>query len=314
MELDTLESLPADALLYARVLAYVRSRPWAITPDMLAVITDILAFRSMGGRLSRDEINARIGGPKAAVQPARTNVRGGVQVLALRGLISHRAAMLDDVSGPRGTSVEAFTKRFREALANPDVGSIVLDVDSPGGTVDGVPELASEIFQSRGQKPIVAVANTIAGSAAFWIASQADELVVTPSGQVGSIGVFTAHEDKSAALEAEGRKITLISAGDFKTEGNPFEPLSEDARAAIQVDVDAAFATFVRAVARGRSTTTTRVKSDFGRGRMVSADSAKAVGMVDRIETLDQTVARLTAKPRARRRVAASAKYGHAFK
>jgi ClpP class serine protease len=118
--------------------------------------------------------------------------------------------------------------------------------------VDGVEELSSEVYQSRGKKKMIAVANAMAASAAYWIASAADELVVTPSGQIGSIGVFAAHEDISKAAEMQGVKVSLISAGKYKTEGNPFEPLSSEARAAMQRDVDVFGEMFTAAVARNR--------------------------------------------------------------
>ncbi|MCC7371633.1 MAG: S49 family peptidase, partial [Chloroflexi bacterium] len=133
-------------------------------------------------------------------------------------------------------------------------------------------------------------------SAAYWIASSADEIVVTPSGEVGSIGVFTAHEDISAALEAEGVTVTLISAGKYKTEGNPFEPLSEEARGAIQARVDDYYSMFVRAVARGRGVKPADVRGGFGQGRVVGADEAVRLGMADRVGTMAQTVERLAGR------------------
>jgi signal peptide peptidase SppA len=145
----------------------------------------------------------------------------------------------------------------------------------------------------RGDKPIVAVANSMAASAAFWIASAADQVSVTPSGQVGSIGVFAAHEDISGRLEAEGINVTLVHAGKFKVEGNPFEPLTEEAEAHIQGRVDATFQKFIGAVAAGRGITAATVEKDFGQGRLVDADEALAAGMVDRIETLEQAIDRM---------------------
>src|SRR5690606_12609791 len=110
------------------------------------------------------------------------------------------------------------------------VGTIVLDVDSPGGGVYGVAEFAEEIYKARGQKRIVAVANSMAASAAYWIATAADELVVTPGGEVGSIGVYMLHEDWSGAYEKAGIKPTVIKFGENKAEGIDVEPLSESAQ------------------------------------------------------------------------------------
>jgi hypothetical protein len=135
-----------------------------------------------------------------------------------------------------------FRDAFREALNSPEIQAIVLDVDSPGGYVDLVPETAQEIYDARGEKPIVAVANTTACSAAYWIASQADEVVVTPSGSVGSIGVYMLHEDWSKFNEDFGIDPTYIFAGRYKVDGNPDEPLSDTAREEWQQEVDDLYA------------------------------------------------------------------------
>ncbi|NJN53292.1 MAG: S49 family peptidase [Anaerolineae bacterium] len=187
--------------------------------------------------------------------------------------------MMSEMSG--AVSVQKFTAQFRAALRDPDIASIVIDVDSPGGQVGGVEELAAEIFDARGQKPITAVVNTLAASAAYWIASAADEIVISPSGQAGSIGVFLIHEDMSAALAAAGETVTLISAGKYKVEGNPFEPLTEEARGAMQEMVNEYYGMFTKAVARNRGVKVADVRNGFGEGRVVGAGQAVALGMAD---------------------------------
>lgn len=283
-----------NALRYRHILRYVAQTPLAIEPRRGLDVLDVLRFKAGGGQLSEDEIREYCGvsEKKAATERVRTR-NGAIAVLRLRGIISHHIEQVREISGPGGTSVEGFRGRFREALASDDVGSILIDVDSPGGAVDGVEELATEIRESRGTKPIVAIANTLAASAAYWIASQADEFSVTPSGQVGSIGVFAAHENVSERLKEEGVEVTLIHAGKYKVEGNPFEPLSEEALGFFQSKVNETFEKFIDAVALGRGSAAAVVKSDFGEGRLI--DSAKAVqaGMVDRVETFDQAVSRL---------------------
>jgi capsid assembly protease len=277
---------------YEHICRWVLETPWAILPSKLAAILDVLALRASGEKLTEEEIRARIG---AAARPVH-RVTGNVAVLPLIGTISHRAGMMSESSG--GTSTERFTAAFRQALADPNVGAIVIDVDSPGGSVEGVPELSSEIFNARGPKSIVAVANAMAASAAYWIATAADELVVTPSGEVGSIGVWAAHEDDSAYLEQMGVKMSIIRAGKYKIEANPFEPLTEEARAAIQEQVNDYYSMFVDAVARNRGVTAKAVRDGYGEGRVVGAKQAKALGMVDRIATLDETIQRLTGNSR----------------
>ena len=129
-----------------------------------------------------------------------------------------------------------------------------MNVDSPGGLIDLVPETAALIRTVRETKPVIAVANTYAASAAYWLASQASDLVVTPSGEVGSIGVYMPHLDVSGWEEQQGVKTTLISAGKYKTERSPFEPLSDEAAAAMQDTVDKYYGMFTYGVAVGRGT------------------------------------------------------------
>jgi signal peptide peptidase SppA len=273
---------------YEHIISWAMNTPWAITPDKLATIMDLLRFRALGGRLSAEEIEQRIG----AAQAPQMRTINRVMVMPLYGVIAQRADMMTESSG--GTSIDRFTARFREAVADPGVGAIVLDVDSPGGAVSGVDELSSEIYRARGSKPIVAVANSLAASAAYWIASAADELAVTPSGEVGSIGVFAAHEDWSRAYDTAGVTPTLISAGKYKTEANPYQPLSDEARAAIQARVDDYYGMFTKAVARNRKRPLSDVRGGFGEGRVVGAREALAQGMVDSVETLDEVLARVT--------------------
>jgi capsid assembly protease len=291
---------------YARVLSEVFRKPWAILPEKLHAIAEIVARASSGQGLTVEELNDRLAPAReqAAARPGAGDY-GVVAVIPIRGVISQKINLMTNISG--GTSIEKLTAAFRSALADPSIKAIVFDVDSPGGGVEGVPELAEEIFKSRGQKKTIALANPMAGSAAYWLASAAEEFVVIPSGQVGSIGVFVAHEDVSKALETEGVKISLISAGAHKTDGNPYEPLSDEARADLQNKVDAFYSMFVKSVADGRGVKPSAVKNGFGQGRMVLAGDAVKAGMVDRIATFDQTVARLGGAGAPRRISAASA-------
>lgn len=185
--------------------------------------------------------------------------------------------------------------------ADSDVTAIVLDIDSPGGTVAGAAETAAAVAAAASKKKVIAVANPQAASAAYWIGSQASEFVAAPGAEVGSIGVLSMHADVSQALQQAGVTMSVIRSAKFKGEGMPFSPLSDDARAFMQSRVDEAHGDFVRAVAAGRRTTQADVKDNFGEGRTVSATSAVKAGMADRIATLDSVIAGLT-QPRAQQR------------
>jgi len=268
---------------------------WAILPSKLNVIKEIVSRHVSGEKLNAEEVQTRIHG---AVRPAeqripnpKKNGISSVAVLPLFGTIFPRANMMTEMSG--ATSAELFGNQFSQLLADESIDAIILNVDSPGGVVNGIAEVAQKIFEARGKKPIVAVANTLAASAAYWIATATDELIVSPSGRVGSIGVFAVHEDISKALENEGVRTSLISAGKYKTEGNPYEALTEEARASIQSSVNETYEMFIETVARHRNVKVADVRYGFGEGRVVSAQQAVTLGMADRVETLEQTIERL---------------------
>lgn len=265
-------------------------KPWAITREAAIEIATRLAAHGYA-----DATEQRVAQLEAARQapPRRAAADGSeLAVIPLRGTITPRGSLFSLIFGGGG-GLQMFREQFRQAVADGNVSAIVLDIDSPGGLIDLVPEATSEILSARGSKPIIAVANTTCASAAYWLASAADTIVATPSAQVGSIGVFTIHEDFSKMDERIGIKTTLISAGDFKTDGNPYEPLSKTARAALQQEVDDLYGMFTGQVAEGRGVSPKAVQAGYGRGRCVLADQALTLGMIDRVETLEQTVARI---------------------
>lgn len=272
---------------YSYVLQAFIETPWAILPDRLAILEEIVIRHVSGEKLDAEEVQARIHGAR---RPADRRV-SSVAVLPLFGTIFPRANMMTDISG--ATSAERFGSQFQELVDDPEIGAILLDVDSPGGQVGGIEELSAQIYDARGKKPIIAVANHLMASAAYWIGTAADEIVVTPSGEVGSIGVFSVHKDMSKALENDGIHVTLISKGKYKVEGNPYQPLAEEAKTAIETRVGEYYDAFVNSVARNRGVKPAAVKNGFGEGRVVGANQAVELGMADRIGTLNQTIIRM---------------------
>lgn len=217
---------------------------------------------------------------------------GRVAQINIVGSITRRGSIWSEFFG--GATVEGTRAALRTVAADDTVSTVLLNIDSPGGTVDGLPELAAEIRKLRESKHVVAVANSLAASAAYWLASQADEVVAAPEALVGSIGVFTTHDDQSAWLEKMGIKTTYIHAGKYKVEANPDQPLSADAEQHLQGIVDNAYSLFVSDVAKGRGVTAAKVKSDYGEGRVLTAQEAKAAGMIDRVAGYHETIGRLT--------------------
>jgi Periplasmic serine proteases (ClpP class) len=266
--------------------------PWAILPRQLIVLQEIVVRHVSGEKLDAEEVETRVHG---ASRPATDRRMSAVAVLPLFGTIFPRANLMTQMSG--ATSAELFGKEFAQLVKDPEVSAIVIDADSPGGTVDGIEELSNQIYDARGTKPIVAVVDHLMASAAYWIGTAAEEVVISPSGEAGSIGVFAVHEDWSKALDQEGIKVSLISAGKFKIEGNPYEPLAEDAKGAIQSRVNDYYDSFVNSIARNRGVNPDAVRNGFGEGRVVGARQAVALGMADRIGTLEETVDRLLSRP-----------------
>lgn len=272
---------------YPNVVRAISETPWAILPETLAVIKELVAFRAAGGVLTREEIQAQIGAGPAQRQ---VSVSGTVAILPLYGVLFPRASLFSEMSG--GTSLQRFGADIDAAVANPNVAAILIDVHSPGGSTFLATETAAKIRNARGQKPIAAIANALCASCAYHIASQADELVGSPSALLGSIGVFAAHEDWSKFDDALGVKTTLISAGKHKTEGNEFEPLSDEARQAIQKTVDDTYALMVADVAKGRGVRESEVRERFT-GRVHGAKEALELGLIDRVDTYESTLSRL---------------------
>ena len=225
---------------------------------------------------------------EAAKRPTSfKNVGGNVAVIPIQGPIFNRDTWL---SRWLGSSNETIGGMLDAAVADPSIGAVVFDVDSPGGTVEGTQELTEKIYRSRGAKPIISVVNGWMASAAYHIGSAADEIIASPSSQVGSIGVLMVHAEESKALEMAGIKYTIIKAGEYKVEANPIEPLNDDARDYLQSQVDSIYEDFLKDVGRNRGVKATQVKADYGKGRMLTAKNALAVGMIDRVATMDKVL------------------------
>lgn len=272
---------------YPNVARWICDTPWAIQQEKLEAILEMATFRVVeGGRYTPAELEARTG-PRV-VAPSRAGVASSVAVIPIHGTIVPRADLMTEMSG--GTTAESIAAMVNAAAADPGVSAIVLDLNSPGGAVGGIPEAAAAIRAAADVKPVVSVASPLAASAAYWLGSQATEMVAAPSAFVGSIGVITAHMDNSGRLAQAGITPTIITAGKFKAEGNPMQPLSAEGAADMQGIVDEFYGMFVGDVARGRGVSPEAVATGFGEGRVVTASTALAEGMIDRVGTLEETI------------------------
>lgn len=218
-----------------------------------------------------------------------------VAVIPISGALEARPTELGAFLGM--SSYEVIGKVFDHFAGDTSVSAIVLDVSSPGGMVYGAPELAEKIYQARGTKPIIAVANPMAASGGYWLAAAADRVVMTPSADVGSVGVITEHVDMSRRYEQAGITITPVhsTASPHKGELTDAAPLSDEAKQHLQARADSIHAKFAGDLARFRGVSVQHVNEHFGRGRVVQAKEALAAGMVDRVGTMEEIIGKLMA-------------------
>jgi len=269
----------------------VLNSPWAIMPEKLLEIRAIYATHLRGDKIDIAAIEARIGRPLKN-ERAPYAMEGSTAIVNIEGVLAKKANMFMDISG--GTSMQMIESDFKAAMSDPEVKAIVLSIDSPGGTVDGTESLANLIYNARGSKPIVAIADGTMASAAYWIGSAADKIYAADnSTKVGSIGVVATHEDYSQAEHAAGVKITEITAGKYKRIASSHEPLSQDGRASIQSMVDHIYSNFVETVARNRSVGVAKVSDEMADGRIFLGQQAVKAGLVDGVSTMAAQVAAL---------------------
>jgi len=261
---------------YERIAEAVFCRPWAILPQYHQTICRVVADRLSGGlHLEFPDKDERRFNDDAYQM-------GNVAVIPVYGVMAKRMNMIMAFSG--GTSTEIVGRDFEEALNDRTVEAIVLDIDSPGGTVDGSFTLAEKVYNARGQKPIVAFVNGMATSAAYLLASAADVIVGQRLGMVGSIGIYTTHVDYSQANEQEGIRVTYIYAGEYKVTANEDEALAQDGLEYLQGFVDRTYKDFVDDVARNRGLDAQAVVDT--KARVYLEDEALALGLIDTVGEL----------------------------
>lgn len=269
----------------------VITSPWAIIPDKYSEIQEIYFTHLRGEKIDLKGIEARIGRPLKN-EPKVLDVENGVAVIPIEGVIAKRMSMFMDISG--GTSIQNMERDFIQAMNDPSVNSIILNIDSPGGTVDGTQGFASMVYQARGKKLIVAYTDGMMASAAYWIGSAADQIYISgDTTQVGSIGVVAAHIDRSKAQEQIGIKTTEIVAGKYKRIASSYAPLTEEGKAYLQDQVDHFYSVFVDEVAKNRNVNSEKVAKEMAEGKVFLGKQAVNAGLVDGVATLSELIDRM---------------------
>ncbi len=271
-------------------IASILRQPWAITPQMFEVLTAISARHTAGEKLSEEQLRAAVGSdPRGSVQAGYT-VENGVAVIPVQGVLAKKANLFTAISGAMST--EMLVETVNEALADDTVNALLLEIDSPGGQVDGTQQIGDAVAAST--KPTAAWIDGQGCSAAYWIAAQCDAIyAASDTATIGSIGVVVEHTDQSKANEADGVKVTHITSGKYKRLANADEPLSQEARDYLQEKVDYLQTLFVDAVAVGRGVTADSLLADVADGRTFYAQQALDAGLIDGILSKDQVIQQL---------------------
>jgi len=263
--------------------------PLLIHPRKLDVILSVLGPR-LGVAMS-DDSQQLIKHLAAQAPPANpTSFTSNIAVISVSGTLVRRAAAVDAASGL--TSYSAISAQLAQSVRDPAVNAILLDIDSPGGEAGGAFDLADQIVAARQVKPIWAVANDDAFSAAYAIASAATRVYVTRTGGVGSVGVIALHVDQSQRDAMNGLRYTAVYAGDRKNDMSPHAPLSTDAAQALQAEVDRLYGLFVTTVAANRNLSVQDVQ-DTEAGLYFAQDAIDA-GLADVVGTLEDALIALS--------------------
>ncbi len=266
----------------------VLTSPWSIRPEKMAEIRNIYHAHLRGPKIDWKEMEAQVVLLGADRPEEQYQVMNGVAVIPVKGVLTKGMSFFSFLFG--GSSMKQIGIAFQAALDDPLVKSILLDVDSPGGTVDGTEELTEAIFQARGQKPIIAYSDGMIASGAYWIASAADEIYISgDTVMLGAIGVVATHIDQSKADEAYGEKWTEITAGRYKRIASGHRPLTDEGAAYIQDQVDYLYSKFVNTVARNRGVNEKEALA-MADGKIFIGKQAIEVGLVDGVEAFSDLI------------------------
>lgn len=262
-------------------------RPMAMEPKALLALMNDIDARASDALFDFDPEETEPLSPDYVVD-------GGVAIIPIVGvMLSNAPAWLSffmDVA-----DVDRIGMSIKAALVDPAVGAILLDVDCPGGSVDGVDGLASTVLAARNQKPVHVTISNMAASAGYWVPSQADEISAERTAAVGSIGVYLIRDDSSGLYEQKGVKRHLIRSGPYKGTGVAGVAITEQELEPAQEAVDGLCAIFVDAVASGRGMQPEAV-GKLAVGRTWLAERAERLGLVDHVEGPDAALERVRAK------------------
>lgn len=263
-----------------RIWNRIAGEPWAITETALHTILEIAARenespQAVAAKLGRDLQNTY-----------SVTERDGVAIIPVAGPLFRYANLFTMISG--ASSYELIARDFTAALENPKIKGIILDIDSPGGEVNGVSELSNMVYAARGKKPVVAYASGDAASGAYWIASAADEIVVSETSALGSIGVVGMYQGKS------GKSADAVEIVSSQSPHKRLDPTSDEGRNRLQTRIDSMADVFIGTIARNRDVSAEDVQNHYGGGDVMIGAKAVSAGLADRIGSLEGLIAELS--------------------
>jgi signal peptide peptidase SppA len=262
------------------VLSELWCSPWLILPAVHRQLCEIVAAHITG--------EAHAAGGIADSMPEQPGFvvgrTGSVAVIPIHGVLGKRVGGLAKSSG--ATDIDDIAEALDQAVANPEVSGILLDIASPGGTTTGMPELADKIAAVSVKKPVVAWTDSQMASAAYWLAAGADSIYASKSAKIGSIGVYMAWLDDSRALEQQGYRAELIKRGKFKAIGVSGTSLTQEAREMLQQSVDQVYDWFTEHVRLFRDD----VPQEAMEGQVFFAAQAQEFDLIDRVGTIEDAL------------------------
>lgn len=214
-------------------------------------------------------------------------VSGNVAIIPVHGVLSQ-------YGGWYSQGMDRIYQLTRACVENSDIGGVVLNFDTPGGTSHGCMENAAKIRELSESKPIIGIANSLACSAGYWLLSSCSTVVASPGSDVGSIGVYVLYQNWQKALEDAGVGVKILRAGEHKIEMNPFEEMTGEIEARAMVGIEECYREFTSAVAEYRGITRAKVLSDFGKGLTFGAKNAAEIGLVDKVMDLETLLTTMT--------------------
>lgn len=290
-------------MLHARIAARAFNTPLLVEPSKAMAFLSGLGPRILGRRVDTVDTVEAVDAAATTAAPARASILAGnlaerlqqhgdapypvvdgIAVIEIAGVLIHRGGWIGQSSGQ--TSYEGIAAQIEAAAGDPAVHGLALEIDSFGGEVAGVFDLADRIRAIRGAKPVWAFVAEHAFSAGYALASQADRILLPRTGALGSIGVVVLHADMSGQLDQDGVRVTLVHSGRHKVDGNPYEPLPAGVRDDIQREIDVLRFLFAETVAAGRAGRLSQDAALATEAATFRGADAVAAGLADEVTDL----------------------------